>query len=133
MSSGCTIQLDFFSVFLPCFCILILPLPLLGLGSKSTSLSTGFCVCRPRQYDKICWKLDLIFGFFVFYWLIVWVGRINRCGWCLAGGRENLESRAHSKCKLIISSFLTLPHLLDCFIFTKNAMSIIMHCIIRYY
>ena len=30
------------------------------------------------------------------------------------------------KCKLIISSFLTLPHLLDCLIFTRNAMSIVL-------
>ena len=30
------------------------------------------------------------------------------------------------KCKLIISSFLTLPHLLDCLNFTRNAMSIVL-------
>ena len=30
------------------------------------------------------------------------------------------------KCKLIISSFLTLPHLLDCLICTRNAMSIVL-------
>ena len=30
------------------------------------------------------------------------------------------------KCKLIISSLLTLPHLLDCLIFTRNAMSIVL-------
>ena len=40
--------------------MLILSLPLLGLGSKSTSFSSGLCVCRPRQYNTICWKLDLI-------------------------------------------------------------------------
>ena len=39
----------------------------IGLGSKSTSLSAGFCVRRPRQYDTICWELDLISGFFVFF------------------------------------------------------------------
>ena len=59
---------DLFSsaVFLPYFSMLILSLPLLGLGSKSTSLSPGFCVRRPRQYDTICWMLNLISGFFVF-------------------------------------------------------------------
>ena len=31
-----------------------------------------------------------------------------------------------SKCKLIISSFLTLPHLLDCLICTRNAMSVVL-------
>ena len=30
------------------------------------------------------------------------------------------------KCKLIISSFLTLPHLLDCLICVRNAMSIVL-------
>ena len=30
------------------------------------------------------------------------------------------------KCKLIISSFLTLSHLLDCLNFTRNAMSIVL-------
>ena len=36
----------------------------LGLHSKSTSLSPGFCVHRPRQYNMICWKFDLISGLF---------------------------------------------------------------------
>ena len=73
--------------------MLILPLPLLGLGSKSTSLSPGFCVCRPRQYDTICWKLNLISGFFAFLWLIVWADGINKCDWCLAGGRGLFSTR----------------------------------------
>ena len=30
------------------------------------------------------------------------------------------------KCKLIISLFLTLPHLVDCLIFTRNDMSIVL-------
>ena len=30
------------------------------------------------------------------------------------------------KCKLIISLLLTLPHLLDCFICTRNAISIVL-------
>ena len=83
------VRYDLFSsaVFLPYFNMLILSLPLLGLGSKSTSLSPGFCVRRPRQYDTICWELNLISGFFAFFWLIVWADGINKCGWCLAGGR----------------------------------------------
>ena len=82
------VRYDLFSsgVFLPYFSMLMLSLPLLGLGSKSTSLSPGFCVCRPRQYDTICWKLNLISEFFAFSWLID-LGRWNQCGWCLAGGR----------------------------------------------
>ena len=30
----------------------------------------------------------------------------------------------YGKCKLNISSFLTFPHLLDCFICTRNSVSI---------
>ena len=84
-----TLRYDFFSsaVFLPYFRILIFSLPFLRLGSKSTSLSPRFCVCRSRQYNTICWELNLISRFFDFFWLIVWVDGINKCGWCLAGGR----------------------------------------------
>ena len=67
--------------------LLILSLPFLGLGSKSTSLRPGFCECRPRQYDMICWELDLFSGFFVTSYKIGWAGGVNGCGWCLAGGR----------------------------------------------
>ena len=67
--------------------MLILSLPLLGLSSKSTSLSPGFSVCGPRQYDTVCWELNLSFEFFAFFWLIVWAGGISKCGRCLAGGR----------------------------------------------
>ena len=72
---------------MPYFSMLILSLPLLGPGSKSTSLSPGFCVRRPRQYDAISWELNLIARFFAFFWLIAWADGINKCGWCLAGGR----------------------------------------------
>ena len=41
----------------------------------------------PRQYDMICWELNLISGFFAFFWLVVWADGINKRGWCLAGGR----------------------------------------------
>ena len=80
---------DLFSsaVFLPYLSMLILWLPLLGLGAKSTSLSPGLRVRRPRQYDTICWGLNLISEFFAFFWLIVWADGINKCDWWLAGGR----------------------------------------------
>ena len=55
-------------------------------GSIGSSLSTGFSVRRPRQCDTICWELNLISGFFAFFWLIVWADGINKYGWCLAGG-----------------------------------------------
>ena len=85
---GVSSLLNFFWVFLPCFSMLIMPLPLSGLVCKSTCLRAGFCVCRSRQYDRICWELDLICGFLDFSWLIVWLDVINECGWCLAGGRR---------------------------------------------
>ena len=77
-----------FAVFLPYFSMLILSLPLLWMGSKSTSVGPGFCVHRPRQHDTISWELNLISGFFVFFfWVFVWADGINKYGWCLAGGR----------------------------------------------
>ena len=47
------------TIYLFYFSRLILSLPLLGLGSKSGSLSPGFCVCRPSQFDMICLELNL--------------------------------------------------------------------------
>ena len=58
------------SFFLISACLCSFPyflsLPVLGLGSKSFSLSPEFCVQRPSKYDKICWELNPIFGFFAF-------------------------------------------------------------------
>ena len=96
-----TVWYNLFSsvVFLPYFSMLILSLPFLQLGSKATflnlgfvdlvttSLSPGFCVGRPRQYNTIFLELNLISWFFAFFWLIFWADGINKCGWCLAGGR----------------------------------------------
>ena len=87
VSPGCTYDLFSGVFFLLGLSLLILSLPLLGLGSKPTSLSPGFCVCRPKQYNMICWEFDLLSRFFVSSWLIVWEDGINRCGWCLVGGR----------------------------------------------
>ena len=38
--------------------------------------------------NTICWELNLISRFFAFLWLIVWADGINKCDWCLAGGRR---------------------------------------------
>ena len=40
-------------------------------------------------------------------------------------GDAHLRAR-NPKCKLIILLFLTLPHILDCLICTRNAMSIVL-------
>ena len=39
------------------------------------------------QCNIISWELNLISGFFAFFWLIVWADGINKCAWCLAEGR----------------------------------------------
>ena len=91
MVPGCTIQLAFFCMFLPCFSILILSLPLFGLGSKSTSHSSRFCVYRPKQYDTICWKLDLS-GFFGPVELINMSGVLQEAG--------DADSRTHTRPEL---------------------------------
>ena len=96
VNPGCTTRLAVFWVFLSCFCLLILSLLLIGLGSKSTSLSPGFYVYGPRQYNAICWKLDLISGFFFF--LVNWVGRmesINVAG--VLQEEKDADSRACTK------------------------------------
>ena len=82
--------------------LLILPLPLLGLASKSTTLSPGLCVGRPRQYDTICWKLDLLSGFFMFSWMILWADEVNKM-WLVSCERQgNLTQwpTPDPKCKL---------------------------------
>ena len=103
--------------------MLILSLPLLGLGSKSTSLSPGFCVHRPRQYDTICWELNLISGFFAFFWLVVWADGINKCGWCLAGSRgcwlkclHQIQSVSWNFIILYTSTFIRYSHLYQNFV-----------------
>ena len=49
--------------------------------------------------------------------------------WLVSCRRQGMLTQGPApdpKCKLIISSFLTLPHLLDCLICTRNAMSIVL-------
>ena len=74
--------------------MVILSLPLLGLGSKSNSLSPGFCVCRPRQYNTICWKLDLISVFFVFF-LVDFFQQIESAGVFQEAG--DADSKAYTR------------------------------------
>ena len=49
--------------------------------------------------------------------------------WLVSCRRQGMLTQGPApdpKCKLIISSFLTLPHLLDCLICTRNAMPIVL-------
>ena len=41
-------------------------------------------------------------------------------------GDAEPKARPRSQCRLNISSFLTLPHLLDCLICTRNSVSIVL-------
>ena len=52
---------------------------------------------------------------------------INKCGWLASCRRQGMLTQgptADPQCKLNISSFVTLPHLLDCLICTRNSISI---------
>ena len=49
--------------------------------------------------------------------------------WLVSCRRQGMLTQGPTpdpKCKLIISPFLSLPHLLDCLICTRNAMSIVL-------
>ena len=49
--------------------------------------------------------------------------------WLVSCCRQGMLTQGPSpdpKCKVNISSFLTLPHLSDCLIYTKNSMSIVL-------
>ena len=121
------VRYDLFSVvfFLLGLSLVIFSLPLLGLCSKSTSLNPGFCVCRPRQYNTICWKLDLLSGYFVSFSMItgdhwMWLVSCRRQGMLTQGSAPDL------KCKLNITSFLTLSHPLNCLIYAQDIMIIVL-------
>ena len=51
---------------------------------------------------------------------------INVGGVFLEGGDVDSRTAPDPKCKLNISSFLTLSHLLDCLICTRNFVSIVL-------
>ena len=92
--------------------LLILSLPYLRLGSKSTSLNHGFCVRRPKQNNTICWELDLFFRVCVF--LGDCLGRWSQCIGVVSSRKKGMQTRGSApdlKCKMNVSSFLTLPYL----------------------
>ena len=101
--------------------MLNLSLPLLGLGFKSTSLNPGFC-----------WFSSL-FGVESHFWVLCLflvnnLGGWNQLMWLVSSRRQGMltvEPTRDPKCRLNISSFLTLPHLLDCLICTRNSVSIV--------
>ena len=59
---------------------------------------------------------------------LYWVDGISKCGWCLAGGRGCWLKGSHQNPSVswIFSSFLTLPHVLDCLICTRNFVTIFL-------
>ena len=88
VSPGCTARLAFFWVFLLCFSILILSLPLLGLGPSLPLLALGSVYVGQGSTIRLVGSwISFLDSLFFFSWLIVWADGINKCGWCLAGGR----------------------------------------------
>ena len=125
------VRYDLFSVvfFLLDFILLILSLPLLGLSSKPTSLSPGFCVLRSRQYDLICWEFDLFSRFlFLLGWLFGRMESMDVAGVLQEARDADWRDATDPKCKLNISSFLTLPHSSDCLICSKKVMIMCCYC-----
>ena len=91
----------------------------------SVSLSPWLCLPRPRECDMRCWKVDLISRFFTFFLLVVWVDGMWLGSW-RKQGMLTQGPAPDRKCKLNISSTLTLPPLLDCLICARNSMSILL-------
>ena len=61
---------------------------LLGHASKNVKNKTVRNILGSDATKTIVQQIpNLISGFFVFFWLIVWADGIHKCGWCLAGGK----------------------------------------------
>ena len=111
VNPGCTIRLVFFCGLSSLFQYVDL---------VTTSLRSGFQVyhSQPRQYNTICCGLNLISGFFTFFWLIVWADGIKS----VAGVFQEAgaaDSRAHTRSQVYVEyifilytfTFITWPHL----------------------
>ena len=85
-------------------------------------------MCRPNQYNKICWELDLISGFFADS--VFFAGFLDcLSGWNPPCRRLRILTQGLApdpKCKLNISSFISIAHLLDCLLCARNFMSIVL-------
>ena len=129
VSPGCTIQLVFFCSLSALFQHVDLVTTSLWVGFKlflfRPWVLSGFYVHRPMQADSICWELNLISGFFGFFWLIVWLDVVNKCGWFLAGGRGCWLKGLH---QIPIVSWI-IHHLLHfhiSLIYARNSVSIVL-------
>ena len=125
MSPGRTIRLVFFWDIFLCFIMLILSLPLLGLGSKSTSLNHGFYVVFQGNTIRSVWsRISFLDSF-----LADCLGGGNQQMWLVSCRRQGMLIQGLAsdlKCKLIISSFLTLLHFLNCLSCTRNPISTVL-------
>ena len=109
--------------------MLILWLSLLGLGSKSISLGPlgSVYVCQGSIKLRVGSLISFLdFLFFFPGWLFWPMESINVTGILQEAGNADSRVILYSKCKLIISSVLTLPHLLDCLICTRNTMTVVV-------
>ena len=94
VSPGCTMRLVFLCGLSTLFQHVDLATTSFRAGFQVYLSYPWFCVGRPRQYDTICWELNLISGFVAFLCLIVSVDGIDNCGWYLAG---DADSRARTR------------------------------------
>ena len=115
-------------VFLPSFTMFILSLPLLELGSKSTFLSPGFYLGRPRQYDRICWELNLISWFFAFSgYLFGRMESINVAG--VLQEAWDADSRAHTRSQVYVEYFI-IPYTSTFIRLSHLYQEFCVHCIV---
>ena len=91
---------------------------------SSLPLNSGFCVCRPSQFDTICW--DLIFFFLDSLLISGQLFRqsesINVTGVIQEAGMLTKGPTPDPKGKLNTLFFLKLQYLLDCSSCSTNSM-----------
>ena len=101
-----------------------------GQGSAIRFVGIFWVLCiYAKAIQCNLWGVWSFFRFFSSSWLIVCVDGVNGCGWCLAGDRMLTQGLVPDpNCKLNISSFPTLLHVLDCLICAKNIIIIVCYC-----
>ena len=117
VSPGCTIQVVFFCTFSTLFQHVDLVNTFLKAWFQ-VYLSQPWVLCTQTKavsYDLMGVESDF---WVLFFFLVNFLGGWNQYMW--------LVPAPGPKCKLNFSSFLTLSHLSDCLICTRNSLSIIL-------
>ena len=86
--------------------------------------SVGKLLMFSMDFRRICFSgqvFSMVLSFDILFLIqLMWLVSCRREGMLTQGPAPD------PKCKLNISAFLTLPHLLDCLICTRNSMSIVL-------